>query len=76
MIYTFAINHWMKYRRETKWGSKAKENTISSNFENLSSKSYSSVELSFNKIQPNKDTYTQRLSLLRTTKSQILIPVC
>lgn len=65
-VYTFAISHWMKQRKETKWGSKAKENMILDNFENLSSKPYSSVKLSFIKIQANKNTHPERFSLLRT----------
>lgn len=55
---------------------------ILNNFETLFSKSYSSVELFFIKIQPNKDVCAQGLFLLRTreknqyAKSKTSMSVC
>lgn len=78
MVSIFAISCWVKQRKETKWESKGhKKNVILNNFETLFSKSYSSVELFFIKIQPNKDICAQGLSLLRTgEKNQYAKSVC
>lgn len=65
-VYPLAISLRMGHRKETKRRSKAKENATLNNPGTLSATSYSSVELCFTKIQPNKDLCAQGLSLLST----------